>query len=421
MQLMNIRKRRPLQNTPRYSRAFWATAFGFFMTLSIGSSEARGASASEIRVKYKNAKNLYAEGKYEKAITAFKEVKVLKYHPILDYRIGQCYESLGQLKLAITSYQLYVKYRGKFPPGKNHPTKKEVKTRVDGLKLRLKGAPPPTPDPTPGTPTQPGTETPSSDTPSPWTPTQPGTETPGSDTPSPGTPTQPGTDPDSPGSPNTGKGGNGGLPPGGHHPPPPRRPKHKGFPQWRNVYFGADIGVGGNTLGDLSQDVTQGIGGSAYVFFRPFLYLSVGLSGMFVNLGNANTKLYAENPTLGALGLDVRGHLPLTPFHRRGFRLEVWGSLFAGYAGMNLKTQGDNTVEATYKANGGAVGAGAGVEWFLSRWLSMGMSFRLLKPVLTPSAESKKLDENAFNFAPEDPDFGVLWYTGVSGTIHLFF
>ena len=209
--MMKANKGRPLQKTPRCRRALWAMALGVFMSLSTFSPEVRGASASEIRSKYKNAKKLYADGKYEKAITAFKEVKVLKYHPILDYRIGQCYESLGQLKLAITSYELYVKYHGKFPPGKNHPTKKEVKTRIEGLRLRLKGAPPPTPAPTPGTPTDGGSGPP------------------GTDPPSPGPPTQPGTDSDGPGGPNTGGNGSGGPPPGstgggspgygGHHPP----------------------------------------------------------------------------------------------------------------------------------------------------------------------------------------------------------
>jgi hypothetical protein len=371
-----------------------------------GVGVARGASNAEVRRKYQNAKKLYRAGRYEQAITAFKEIKVLRYHPILDYRIGQCYEALGQVQPAIVSFKLYIKYYGKFTPGKNHPSKKEVRARI--ARLQSGNIPPTTPPPDGGSGALP-----------------------------PSTKTDAG-----PAGASDQSGGGQTPPPGGMGPqhgsgqdeyPPPEPPKKMGYPRWKGLFFGADVATMGFSGGDLGNLSSYGVGGSLWAFYRPFEYLSGGLVGSISSL-QSNKIYYSKRPTFAFAAVEVRGHLPLLSHRsRRYHQVEIWGGVFGGYANLkldfdasNVDTITTNNLPTKYDVNGGVIGAVAGAEWYWVQWISLGMTFRVAKAFLP--------GDDAFDFAGKtatswdgmgwDPaegiDEGTLWYIGVSATFHLF-
>jgi hypothetical protein len=356
------------------------------LVLTALSPHAHAASAQEIRNKYQAAKKLQADGKYEEAITAFKEVKVLRYHPILDYRIGQCYEALNQLKLAITSYKLYLKFYDRFTPGKNHPKKPVVRQKIEQLEARSTAPPV----------TLPPDTAPPSDPPEGKTAGQQGH--------------QPGHYyPDQPG---------GGRHPPGHPDQPPGVHKKPSFPKWKAFYLGADFGAAGFSGGDLGDASSYGLGLSAWIFYRPLRYISAGVVGIYDTMTvDSSGSIYSGRPTLGSVQLEVRGHLPFYAHGSNTTGLELWAGASAGYAGLSLEVDG---LSDTYRADGGIVGASVGAELSLYGWMSVGAIARLAKPFLETSSDHTGETVQAEWTLDEGPDEGVVWYIGFSTTFHLF-
>jgi tetratricopeptide (TPR) repeat protein len=354
---------------------------------------------AKIRAAYLEAKKLYKKGDYQKAIQAFSKVREMRYHPILDYRIGLSYEALKRYKLAKAHYRIYVKLYDKgYPVGKNHPKPADVKKRIKKLK---KTDPPVTPAP--------------ADTPMPTAPAEKASSTADAE------PAQyaPYTEPPPPGYENAPPP----PPPSGHHQPghPQRHPMS--FPGWGAVYITGDlggVGVRGDSADNLGYD-EGGAGGWVGLFYRPLVYVSGGL--VLGGHGLEPNGTDSVGDSLGQLfaGVAVRGHIPFA----LPWRLDIWGGLSAGYAHSFLQSygriNGTSVDDVTTEYTGLFVGGSVGMDLYLSPWFSVGALVRLVKPKYnTLIVDGQEFDEDNLPLGAELPE-DVVFYGGVSATVHLFF
>ena len=351
-------------------------------------------NTQDIRQSYLNAKKLYGEKNYKDAIKAFNEIRKTRYHPILDYRIGLCYEALKDYKNAKTYYKVYIEYYDNgYPVGKNHPKPKDVKKRIENLEAAK--APPVTPAPAvevedlkPAA----STETDKPTTEATQTHYDPYTEQ-----------APPGYDEyDTP-------------PP----PPPPRRgyrrPGHPRVDRWASLYITGDFG-GAGLAGDTADDAGyDGGGGGAWagVFFRPLAFLSAGvLVGGHGYLPKSSDDYDNELGHIFA-GVAVRGHLPLMGYTWQPWSMEIFGELSGGFAYSTI----ENMSGLEESMRGAFLGAGAGIDIYLARWLSVGALFRVVKPFWNKACVDGTCNE--FGDGAEAPE-DIAIYGGFSATLHLY-
>lgn len=373
--------------------------------LPAGAQPASGEEdVQKVRQAYLKAKKLYKGKDYSKAIRAFSEVRKMKYHPILDYRIGLCYEALKQYKKAKAFFKVYVKYYDKgFPVGKNHPTTAAVKKRMKNLDDAK--TPPVTPAPAVAV----GNVQPTEPTTPPTRPTRPTARAsqaqyaPYTDAPPPGYENAP--------------------PP----PPPPAygpgRRVPRRFARWASLYITGDFGAAG--LSGDTEDAGYDEGGAgawAGIFYRPSAFVSGG-----VIFGGHAYRPKSELESAGAgdlgqifTGLEVRGHLPLMGYTWRPWSLELWGGLSGGFAYAMADTEvmgqtSENTLQ------GGFIGASVGADLYLTRWLSIGALVRVVKPFWNKACvDDDCVDKDELEDAGGEMPDDVAIYGGFSATLHLY-
>jgi tetratricopeptide (TPR) repeat protein len=109
--------------------AFPATAL--LASLLLCSPLLRAQDSELAETHFKAASSYYNQGKYEKALEEFKEAYRLMPLPEVTYNMAQCYERLGQLDQAITSYEKYIEEK---PDAKDLQA---VKEKIASLRERL--------------------------------------------------------------------------------------------------------------------------------------------------------------------------------------------------------------------------------------------------------------------------------------------
>ncbi len=357
---------------------------GFAMPVQ--AQEASDEQAQQVREAYLNANKLYGEKKYVEAIKAYNEVRRTMYHPILDYRIGLCYEALKDYNNAKRFYRVYIKYYDQgYPVGRNHPSPEDVRKRIKALESAK--APPVTPAP-----------------PVEIEDVEPSAQPTGEDAEAQQAQYAPYTEQ---------------APPGyeqyDHHPPPPPPHHHPGpghpgmYARWANLFITADVG-GTALFGDTAEDAFDQGGGGAWagIYFRPLPFLSGGLlfGGHGYTLYDRN-PYYDSNMTILFAGGAVRGHVPLMGYTWRPWVIELFGELSGGFS------QGSIGRDITLR--GGFLGAAGGVDLYLARWLSVGILARLAKPFWS----SSKIDTAPGITTDLHENNDVSVYFGFSTTLHL--
>lgn len=371
--------------------------------LAAGSAEAAPDKNKLIAAKYKKARRLYRQGKYEQAIRAFDEVKDLRYHPILDYGIANCYEAQRDFNKAIYYLEKYVRNHGKHPMSDRHPKVVDVKEKIKVLKKRAaSGSPGPGPGPGPDPGTGGGAAT--------GTPASGGGAGGGAGTAA-GDPV-PGPDPYAvpppPGGGSTGgvHGGGGGGPP-----PPSGHVKRRKKPARRSLIVSVDFGAA-SFAGAGSYSVVGGTqtGGGVFgsVAWRFIPWLAVGIHGgvTAMNSEYCDSVGCYEGDTLffGVAALEAKGMLPLGPF-------DIWGALGIGYGSITQPLDDYSSITTS----GAALSFGVGADWFLSRTFSLGLLLRMYR--LFPG-EVCDVDGDCYDIEG-DYDPGVAWYGGIGVTWHM--
>ena len=358
--------------------------------LLTSSSVAPAQGGNDVGAQYRKGRLLQANGRYRQAIKVFIKLKGLHYHPILDYRIGECHEALKRYRKAIDSYRLYVKFCGTKRRGKKHPTRQAVLQRIHDLQKRAGSA---TPAPT-RAPPGPG-PAPSAQARTPpahvkGTPRRPGQPT---VEPHPSVP-------------------RGGVSPG--QPPPTTRKKHRGFPRWRAFYVAADVGYNG-VAGEIADNYHGGVGGYIGFFYRPLLFLSAGVFGT-ANYFRPKNNAVLDDLTSLVAGLEVRGHLPLRAWASGPWYFELWASFMAGYAHLSSRVVGAEK----FRLRGPAVGFGLGAELYPLRWLSVGMNFRGVKAIYDEACYEDTGCVSLGDSQAADVESDLIFYMGLSATFHFF-
>jgi hypothetical protein len=107
------------------------------------------AADARARELYEKGDRFYAEGRYEKAVEAFREAYALSKRPLLQFNLANAYERLGRYEDALSALRAYQ------PHAPEHE-REIVAKRIDSLELRAreqaaeaKPAPPPAPTTTP--------------------------------------------------------------------------------------------------------------------------------------------------------------------------------------------------------------------------------------------------------------------------------
>ncbi len=344
----------------------------------------------QIAAAFKRARTLYRQGKYEQAIKAFDEVKDLRYHPILDYGMANCYEALRDYNKAIYYLEKYKRNYAKFKMSPKHPKVSDVEEKIKNLKRRAAaGTATPAPGPTPGASTT-GTPVSSGG--------QAGDPVPGPD---------PYAVPPPPGG-----GSTGGVYGGGGTPPPPPgyqvRRRRLG-PARRSLMVSVDFGAA-SFAGGGSYSIADGVGTGGGVFgtvaWRFIPWLAVGIHGGVTAMDSDycdSTGCYTGDTLYFAVGvLEARGILPLGP-------IDIWGSLGIGYGQVGQPLDNYNTISVT----GPTLAVALGLDWFLSRTFSIGLLARIYKIFPT-----KWCGPDSCGDLPSDTDPGIAWYGGLAVTWH---
>ncbi len=364
-------------------------------------AEAAPAKTKQIAAAFKKARTLYRQGKYQEAIRAFDEVKDLKYHPILDYGIANCYSALRDYNKGIYYLEKYIKNHSKHSMSPKHPSVADVRTKIGSWKQLAASAgttPGGDPRPVPGSGTSGGT-----------VPPPPGGTTPGAGTPGAmaGDPL-PGPDPYAvpppPGGGTTGGVYGGG---GGGAPPPPQGIKSRGGPHRRSLILSVDFGPSAFASADgYVSDTATGFGGYFTALWRIFPFFAIGVHGG-VSVVGSNADYYDSGALLWAVGVvEARGFIPLG-------RLDVWGSFGVGYGSISQNYTDMSGYDTNLSISGPAISAGMGVDYFFSRIFSMGVLGRIYKLVPTSYC-----DGDICGDIPAGENTGIAWYVGVSGTYH---
>ena len=381
----------------RYPRTLLVVMAGALLALGASAQSAQAApdeKAAQVAKAYDNARQLYRQGKYEAAIKAFDEVKDLKYHPILDYGIANCYEGLRDFTKAVYYLKKYIRNHPSHSMSPKHPSVADVEEKIKVLEQRATsggGAAPPVAGGTPthGTPASGGGADPAG---------MPGDPVPGPD---------PYAVPPPPG------GGSTGAVYGGGGAPPPGHGVHHvaAGPTRRSLIVSLDFGAASFAGGGASSWVAS-TGGGVYatVLWRFIPWLALGLH-TGVSAMDAEYSTYSGSAMYFALGmLEARGILPLGPF-------DFWGSFGIGYASAGQALDAYDTLTIS----GPAIGVGLGIDWFLARTFSLGLVTRIYR--MFPSQECSDALHGGCVDLSADSDPGVSWYAGLSVTWHypLFF
>src|SRR5574342_658334 len=62
---------------------------------------------AEAKARFKRGTDLYRQARYREAIAEFQAAYKLRPHGVLQFNIAQCYEKLGDIPAALTSYHAY--------------------------------------------------------------------------------------------------------------------------------------------------------------------------------------------------------------------------------------------------------------------------------------------------------------------------
>lgn len=91
-------------------------------------------AVEKARAHFDRGIELYKLASYEDAVAEFEAAYALQPHPVIFFNLGQCYEKLGRLTAAITSYRSYL---DALP---NAPDRERVTAVIQNLKERLSRA-----------------------------------------------------------------------------------------------------------------------------------------------------------------------------------------------------------------------------------------------------------------------------------------
>ncbi len=393
----------------RLTRPLAVVFAGALLIGSVWSQEATAAPSKtqQIAAAFKRARKLYRQGKYQEAIRAFDEVKDLKYHPILDYGIANCWAALRDYNKGIYYLQKYIKNHSKHKMSPKHPTVADVRVKIQSWK-RLAASvgttggtdPTPTGSGTSGTPGSPG-----------GTASPPG---PGGVTTAPGHiagDPLPGPDPYAV-PPPPGGGSTGAVYGGGGAPPPPHAIRARRGPARRTLVLSFDAGAAAfaGTRGDYMTDAKTGGGLYVTALWRFIPYLAVGLHGGASVVGSDSNE-YNYNPLIWAVGVvEARGYIPIR-------RLDIWGSMGIGYASISQSYVDVDGYDSSYSFSGPALSVAAGLDYFFSRIFSLGFVGRIYKMFPTKACVDNALT-NVCGKVAEGDNTGVSWYVGMAATYH---
>lgn len=382
-----------------------AVVFAGVMLLSTAWSQEAAAAPSktqQIAAAFKKARTLYRQGKYQEAIRAFDEVKDLKYHPILDYGIANCYAALRQYNKGIYYLEKYIKNRAKHKMSPKHPTVVDVRAKIGSWKKLAASA-----GTTPGTdPTATGTGTSGGGT-TPPPPGGNGTGTPGHVAGDP----LPGPDPYAV-PPPPGGGSTGGVyGAGGGGAPPPPGVHRRSAPARRSLILSVDLGAAAYASGDADagtshSDTGFGIFGTA--MWRIFPFLGIGVHGGVTAVGSQYDNYNAL--VFGVGVVEARGIIPIR-------RIDIWGSFGVGYGALSQRYTDLSGYDSNYSIGGPAIAAGVGLDWFLSNTFSLGVVGRLYKMFPTRYCVNDSAEDDCYDL-PDNQSPGFAWYAGLAATYH---
>ncbi len=360
----------------------------------------RPSKAERTKAAYEKARRLFRQSRYKAAIRAFEEVKDLQYHPILDYGIAKCHESLLAFKAAIYYLQKYVRNYPSHTMSKRHPTMADAKVKIGVLKKRLqalKARPGPKPGPGPVNPVTPP--------PAPGE-GQPRTRAPG--TPNAGTPS---TDPFP-----------GPYPFGGRAFSGVNPPKRQWVRRSILMYFGLGGGAFSredtHTLGHkLSANGGLSLGLlwriNPYVAVGPTAYIGGGVTQDGFEIyddrqpGNVPVNTDGARLLYANILLETRAILPVS-------RVDFWVAFAIGYTHISLDYEiaGEET-EVTIPSVG--MRGTVGLDIFLSEKFTLGLTISFSGHV-----PAKICWQEDRCHKPEDHHkTGVLWHLGMTFNWHL--
>ncbi|NTX17053.1 tetratricopeptide repeat protein [Myxococcus sp. CA056] len=95
---------------------------------------ANAAARTEARRAFERGTRLYDQARYAEAATAFEQAYRQVPNGVVLYNLGQCYEKLGELDKALTSYREYLRL---VPKAKD---RQGVQNRITNLETRLEAA-----------------------------------------------------------------------------------------------------------------------------------------------------------------------------------------------------------------------------------------------------------------------------------------
>lgn len=97
-------------------------------------AHAQGKKAALAKKHFQKAELLYQQGEFKKALAQYKKAMTYKRHPALIFNIAQCYRQLGNNKMALFFYKLFL---SELPNASNI---KEVLLRIKEMEKKLAAA-----------------------------------------------------------------------------------------------------------------------------------------------------------------------------------------------------------------------------------------------------------------------------------------
>lgn len=111
-----------------------ASSFLLALLLAVTGTQAQAADAADraaARKAFERGSRLYEQGRYAEAATAFEEAYRAVPNGVVLYNLGQCYEKLGELDKALTSYREYLRL---VPKAED---REKVQTLIANLETRV--------------------------------------------------------------------------------------------------------------------------------------------------------------------------------------------------------------------------------------------------------------------------------------------